>query len=159
MSLDLEQMTIVVAVLSALSLVCIVMIVWLSTRIKKLTSGQNGKSLESVISTLNKENQQFKDFQNQTSVFLKNLRNYISHNITYVETINFKAFQGMDSGGNNSFVTAMLNEHGSGVLISGIHTRDKIHVYSKPVKDWASDRILSDEENDLLTKIKKSRKM
>jgi hypothetical protein len=108
---------------------------------------------------LNKEVAHLQEFQDETSDFLKKFRAHVSHNVSHVASTNFKAFSGMDSGGNNSFATALLNEHGTGVLISGIHTRDKMNVYAKTITGWASERLLTDEENDLLTKIKKSRSM
>lgn len=157
--LDTSQLTIIIYTLGALLIACIVMILWLSSRISIFMRGKHARSLEEIIVALSKDVSSLQHFQSDTSLFLKDLREHVSRTITYVESSNFKAFSGMDSGGNNSFVTALLNEHGTGVLISGLHTRDKIHVYSKPITGWASDRLLTDEENDLLTKIKKSRKM
>jgi len=154
-----EQIFIGLISISAILLICIIMIIFLSLRINRLTKGKQLHSLEDLVVDLNTEVTHLQKFQDETSHFLKKFRAHVANNVTHVENTNFKAFSGMDSGGNNSFVTAFLNEHGTGVLISGIHTRDKMNVYSKTITGWASERLLTDEENDLLTKIKKSRSM
>jgi len=154
-----EQIFISFAGLTLILLICITMIIFLSLRIGRLTKGKHLHSLEDIVVELNKEVGDLQKFQDETSAFLKKFQEHVTHNISHVASTNFKAFSGMDSGGNNSFATVFLNEHGTGVLLSGIHTRDKMNVYSKTITGWASERLLTDEENDLLTKTKKSRSM
>jgi hypothetical protein len=47
----------------------------------------------------------------------------------------FKAFDGMKSGGTNSFSLALLNEEGDGVILSTLHSRERVNVYSKEIKE------------------------
>ncbi len=68
----------------------------------------------------------------------------------------FKAFDGVKSGGSNSFALALINEQGKGVMISTLHSRDRVNVYSKAIAGFKSDVLLTDEEQEALTKAQKS---
>jgi hypothetical protein len=64
--------------------------------------------------------------------------------------VRFNAFS--DTGGNQSFSTALLNEKGTGILLSGISGRDRMSVYAKPVEQFSSTYDLSPEEKDAIQK-------
>ncbi len=68
----------------------------------------------------------------------------------------FKAFDGVKSGGSNSFALALINEQGKGVIVSTLHSRDRVNVYSKAIDGFKSDVLLTDEEQSALTKAQKS---
>lgn len=51
-----------------------------------------------------------------------------------------------DVGGNQSFSLCLLDEEGSGYVISSIHSREGTRVYSKTVTGGKSEYNLSDEE-------------
>src|SRR6185369_12752051 len=65
----------------------------------------------------------------------------------------FDPFQ--NAGGQQSFATALLNEKGDGIVISGIHARDGVRVYSKDVSNFKSERELSEEEAQAIEEAKK----
>ena len=56
----------------------------------------------------------------------------------------FDPFQG--AGGQQSFASAFLDEKGNGTVLSGIHARDGVRVYAKEVRNFQSERELSEEE-------------
>ena len=68
----------------------------------------------------------------------------------------FKAFDGMKSGGHNSFALALLNEKGDGAILSTLHSRDRVNVYSKEILNFKSNVLLTEEEEQALTKAQKS---
>lgn len=68
----------------------------------------------------------------------------------------FKAFDGVKSGGNNSFALALLNERGDGAIVSTLHSRDRVNVYSKAVAGFKAHVMLTEEEQEALTKAQKS---
>ncbi len=68
----------------------------------------------------------------------------------------FKAFDGMKSGGSNSFAMALLNEKGDGAILSTLHSRDRVNVYSKEIKGFKSAVLLTEEEQQALTKAQNS---
>ena len=52
-------------------------------------------------------------------------------------------------GGNQSFSLAVLDQEGSGVIISALHSRDSTRVYAKPVVLGKESKYsLSDEEKE-----------
>ena len=51
-----------------------------------------------------------------------------------------------DTGGDQSFAVALLDQRGDGVVISSLHGRTATRFYAKPVKEGASQLTLSEEE-------------
>jgi Protein of unknown function (DUF4446) len=70
--------------------------------------------------------------------------------------IMFKAFDGMKSGGTNSFSLALVNEKGDGVIMSTLHSRDRVNVYSKEIIAFKAQVLLTEEEQQALTKAQNS---
>ena len=68
----------------------------------------------------------------------------------------FKAFDGMKSGGGHSFALCLINEQGNGIILSTLHSRERVNVYTKPVEGFKSSVLLSDEEQEALTKAQNS---
>lgn len=68
----------------------------------------------------------------------------------------FKAFDGVKSGGTNSFALALLNEKGDGAIISTLHSRDRVNVYSKEITGFKTSVMLTEEEQQALTKAQNS---
>ena len=65
----------------------------------------------------------------------------------------FDPFQ--NAGGQQSFSAALVTERGDGVVISGIHARDGVRVYAKPVSKFSSERELSEDEQRAIAEAKK----
>ena len=55
-----------------------------------------------------------------------------------------------DTGGEYSFTAALLDENGTGLLLTGLYHRDQSRVYAKAVRAWASDQELMDEEREAI---------
>ena len=55
-----------------------------------------------------------------------------------------------DTGGEYSFTVALLDENGTGVLLTGLYHRDQSRVYAKDVRSWTSDQELMDEEREAI---------
>ena len=75
--------------------------------------------------------------------------------IQKVGLIRFNPFK--ELGGDHSFSLAILDAHDSGVVITGLHTRDRTRVYMKDIKKGGSDVELSLEEKKALASAQKSR--
>lgn len=60
------------------------------------------------------------------------LQNKALRHLAKVGVVRFNPFD--DTGGNQSFVLALLDENSDGVVISSLHGRDRTRVYAKPVK-------------------------
>jgi uncharacterized protein DUF4446 len=55
-----------------------------------------------------------------------------------------------DTGGEYSFTVALLDENGTGLLLTGLYHRDQSRVYAKEVRGWKSDQELMDEEREAI---------
>ena len=51
-----------------------------------------------------------------------------------------------DTGGDQSFALALLDEHDDGIVLSSIFSRTESRLYAKPVKSGKSKYTLSAEE-------------
>jgi len=75
--------------------------------------------------------------------------------ISKVGVIRYNPFG--DTGGDQSFVVALLDESDDGVVITSMHGRDRTRMYSKPInKGTSTEYELSEEE---VIAIKKAREL
>ena len=72
------------------------------------------------------------------------LRERIKGSVSQVATVRYDAFE--DMGGRLSFSTALLDEHGDGVVITAINGRVETRTYAKPVRAAGSRIHRSQEE-------------
>ena len=117
---------------------------YLDHKIVVLTRGTSGASLEVVIknciqsvATIEKKN----DFISKHAFTLEQK---VSHAIRNAQTIRYKAYDA--SGSNQSFSIALLNEHGNGVVISSLHSHDRMSTFAKPIQKYESSYGLTEEE-------------
>jgi hypothetical protein len=122
-------------------------------RIKKnqenIFSGKNGMDLEKVIlehgnvlKELDKDIQDLYGISNQ-------IHDLASRSVHKVGVVRFNPFK--DLGGDLSFSIALLDGQSSGVVISGLHTREGNRVYAKPVeKGKAVKHPLTEEEMEAI---------
>ncbi|MBX9765463.1 DUF4446 family protein [Patescibacteria group bacterium] len=139
-------------VLGIFSFVLLIAVLWLSYRLDVLTRGGDGKSLESTVSALSTRIQKLEQHAGAATEGLKNHEARLQRAVSGVSVKRFDPFQ--NAGGQQSFASALLNEKGDGVVISGIHARDGVRVYAKEVKKFASERELSEEETSAIAEIK-----
>lgn len=90
------------------------------------------KRLEQAVKTLN--------------VTDKRQESLIEGAVRHVGLVRYDAFE--DVGGRLSFSCAMLDDHGSGVVVTSINGRQDTRVYAKPVADGKSPYHLSFEEEE-----------
>jgi len=155
-ALPTEIITIIIYILSGLSLVLIINSIFTWKKFKKLTRGTKG-SLDTAIETLGTDVEDLLKFKEDANKHFLELNNKTNKSIKEIPLHLFKAFDGLDSGGKNSFATLFINDEGNGVLLSALHSRDRINIYAKQITDWKADRMLTEEEDQLLTKTHNSR--
>lgn len=66
------------------------------------------------------------------------------------ELLRFRAFENV--GSDQSFAFALINQEGSGVVLSSIHNREESRVYAKPLNKGLSSYTLTDEEKEVISK-------
>lgn len=116
--------------------------------VESLTRGEDGKNLSSVLEThLDKVYAVARETDG------------LARRTATLEAEGRKAFQRLglvrynpfeDTGGNQSFVLALLDADGDGTILTSLHTRQATRMYAKPVRAGRSDAALSDEEAEAL---------
>lgn len=145
-----DPLLILVLVLLALTLVQVFL---LSRRLSRLTRGANAVSLEATIASLSETTASLSEHARVTEAALNNLDTRLMTSVRTVSVRRFDPFQ--NAGGQQSFATALLNEKGDGVVLSGIHARDSVRVYAKDVHHFMSERELSADEAAAIDDAKK----
>ena len=146
-------------ILGGLALLILIMIGWivrLQVRMSRLLVGKNAKSLEGSFVTISSELKELHLFTKEMQVYLTDVEKRLKRSVQSVETIRFNPFKGTGSGGNQSFSSALINEHGNGVVLTSMYSRDRISIFAKPLKLFASEFELSEEETEALEKSKSS---
>lgn len=157
-ALSPEILTIIIYILSALSLILFVDAFFIWRKFKKLVRGSKG-SLDNTIIDLGKDVDTLLKFKEDATKYFLELNEKTNKSIKEIPLNTFKAFDGLDSGGKNSFVTILANDEGNGIMLSALHSRDRINIYAKNLEKWEADRMLTDEEQEILTNTRKSRSM
>lgn len=70
--------------------------------------------------------------------------------LQHVGVVRFNPYR--DTGGDYSFSVALLDENGTGLLLTGLYHRDQTRVYTKEVRGWVSDQELMGEEREAIEK-------
>jgi hypothetical protein len=137
--------------------VIVLLVVWLiilEIRISRMLLGRGAKDLEGTMHWVRDTLNEFLKFRDESMDYWKNVEARLKRSIQSVETIRFNPFKGTGDGGNQSFSTSFLNEKGDGVIISSLHTRDRVSVFSKPVKRFDSEFEMTEEEKAVVGKAK-----
>ncbi|MDP2593486.1 MAG: DUF4446 family protein [bacterium] len=137
--------------------VSIIIVVWLARlemRINRLLRGKDAKTLEDTILGIDRGLGDARKFQKDMEQYLTSVETRLRRSAQGVGTVRFNAFRGTGEGGSQSFATAFLNEHGDGVVISSMYSRDRVSVFSKPLTKFKSEYELSKEEKEAVAKAK-----
>jgi hypothetical protein len=151
-----EQNIILFAIASLIILILMAWIAYLNFRFNRLVKSAHKDNIETslteIYSYLEKNHKQ----NIEISSHLKILDKKISVSPRGLGLVMFKAFDGMKSGGTNSFSLALLNEKGDGAILSTLHSRERVNVYSKEIKGFKAQVLLTEEEEHALTKAQNS---
>lgn len=117
----------------------------LEKRLNSMLQGSRGHDLETMLvehrSTLNRlsiDNQEFKDI-------ITGFQRISDRNLRRVGLVRYDAFK--ESNGNMSYSLAILNDAGSGFVITGIFTQEQSRTYIKAVRSWGqAENVLTEEE-------------
>ena len=86
----------------------------------------------------------------------KSLNNFEEKSKLYIQKVNLVRFNPFkELGGEHSFAITLLDAKDNGVIITGLHTRERTRVYVKSVKKGKVDMELSEEEKKSLVQAQK----
>lgn len=109
-------------------------------------------SKKDLISSLNHlisiSNQNSEDIKNITAKIEKE----VSENKEHLQKLGFKRYNPFtDTGGDQSFTVALLDDNGDGIMISSLHSRENTRLYAKKVDAGVvQNHALSSEELEVI---------
>ena len=119
-------------------------IIRLSRAQKVFFSGKTGKDLEEALMQLVQRTTSLEDEMLAASGEIKKLENNLGFAIQKMGLVRYSPFA--DGGGNYSFSLALLNQHGSGIVITNMYGRQQSRVYTKTIYQGKSETPLTEEE-------------
>lgn len=135
---------------------CIVILLIISVRLemrmRKFFMGTEAKNLEGVLVALGRHAEQLEQTQKEINAHLQVVDSKLRKTVRNVETLRFNPFP--DAGGNQSFAIGLLDEEGDGVVLSSLYARDRMSVFAKPIDKGIPIHDLTEEEDNVLQKVK-----
>jgi hypothetical protein len=146
------------AAIAALTVACLVLLVIVlilvrrtsrfERRLAGLTRGAEGQSLESILEAHLDKVYAVARETDELKLRATNLEATQRQAIQRLGLVRFNPFE--DTGGNQSFALALLDENGDGFVLSSLHARAGTRVYGKAIARGASESNLSAEESEAL---------
>jgi len=146
----LSNTNIIIYILAGLSIALFIWIITLELRLKRLFKGGQPEGLENLLMKINAEFKGLDNSRKEMEKYLTGIEDRLKGTIQNVRMLRFNPFN--DSGSNQSFTLALLNEDGDGVVITGLHSREKINVYAKAITNFQSEHKLTAEEEEVIKK-------
>ncbi len=145
---SLEAQNVLLIILSLLVLILIIQNIFLRKKYKKIFKQNNGLSIENVLSGhLSRTD----DIENKIKELFSNILKIENHSKNLINSAKIKRYNPFkDSGSDQSFTISLLDGKNSGLLLTGLHSREGIMIYAKPVKNGVSQYKLSNEELGIL---------
>ena len=121
---------------------------------QKLTTGVTKENLMKV---LEEHFARIEGLEKTANMIKTDIEGIKREDLTHIQRVGLLRFNPFDdTGGNQSFAVALLNDHGNGVVISSLHSRETTRIYGKPVKDFAESGFeFSAEEKQAVAEAKK----
>lgn len=145
----MDTNTILIYILIATNLLSLLWLVRTELRLRKFFGGKRATELESVLVIIQQELTKIQDTHTEIKRRLIGAEKRLTRSVRNIKTIRFNPFS--DSGSNQSFATAMLDDHGDGVVISSLYSRERVSIFAKPIIAGKPQYELSAEEQQVLT--------
>lgn len=121
-------------------------------RLKKFFRGKKAGDLEDILKSIAEDLKNLAGHQEKTENYLKEVEERLRKSLKRVGVVRFNPFG--ESGSNQSFSMAFLDETGSGAVISALYNREGIRIYAKPIREYKSEYTLTPEEEEAIWKTK-----
>lgn len=139
------------ALILVLFIFIIVISIKLSSLRKQYTRMMNGSKAENmeqlIIEMQNGLNEQ-KAESITTSAKVETVRKALMKTKSKVVIHRYNAFN--EGGSDLSFTIAILDDYQDGVILTGIHSREQMYLYAKPIQNAQSTYTLSPEEQEAI---------
>ena len=147
-----DNLALVLGLLAALILVLLVAVAVQGARLRRATrayrevvrDGNGGRSLHDLLagnaSAVERASERMSDIEAMHGLIDERTRRSLQH----IGMVRFNPFD--DTGSDQSFAIALLDDRRDGVVISSLHGRSNTRLFAKPVAAGTSPHTLSDEE-------------
>lgn len=144
---------IIIVLLAILIAWTIVLQIWLAKVRKKLKLFLKGKKVKDLEEVISEQANRMKGIEGEIknlSEWNNKLQKICDISITKVGVVRFNPFK--DTGGDQSFVIALLDSENNGLVLSSLYTREGTRIYTKPIEKGTSSYRLSKEEEEAIKK-------
>jgi hypothetical protein len=149
----------------ALTVVVALLVVWqgstnfrlnrLLRQYRQLATGVEGQPLDELLQKILDRGVVESQTLTRLESDLTQLGEEVQSHIQNVGLVRYNAFD--DTGGDQSYALALLDDHGNGAIVNGLFHRTECRVYVKPVQEWKSIYSMSDEESEAIRKAREER--
>lgn len=151
MSLSVELITIFVLSLFGLiiAVIALLKIIRMTSHYNSLTQGIEPKTLMKVLEGIQKT---LAEHERGNMVIKNEIKKIESEIRTHIQTLTLKRFNPFsDTGGDQSFLLALLDGNNDGIVITSLHSRENTRFYVKSVKGGVGiDHPLSADEQKII---------
>lgn len=150
LQLDPDVVAIVALAAAGVALLGLLLALVLALRLRRLRKGmqralgEHGDDLVEVLGSHSTQLEGARRSVEDLTAQVQDLREHVTGTISRVGLVRYDAFD--DMGGALSFSTALLDDHGDGLVISAINGRTETRCYGKVLVGGDSVHHLSDEE-------------
>jgi hypothetical protein len=120
-----------------------------------LTAEDSGESFVEVVARKTQEVEALRAEVERLSHELVDTRVDLADAIRHVSVIRYDAFG--DMGGRMSFSTAMVDDHGNGIVLTTIHARSESRTYIRGLSNGVAEAQLSPEEEQAVNAVLRGR--
>lgn len=122
---------------------------------KRLTKGVDVEDLKKVLEKLLANGEENTKSIKEIIGKINSIEEADKRHIQKVGLVRFNPFR--ELGGDHSFSLAILDDRNNGVVITGLHTRERTRIYMKDIKGGKSTLELSNEEQKAVASAEKSK--
>jgi len=153
-NLSNENLISIVLIIAAISIGWLIAlqihVLSLRKKMKIFLKGKKVKDFEEVVFEHLKRIEGIEKEMNDIRQWNRKLQDVCDISITKVGVVRFNPFK--DTGGDQSFVIALLDSNNNGIVLSSLYTREGTRVYAKPIEKGMSSYNLSKEEEEAIKK-------
>ena len=140
--------TILIYILIATNALTLGWLIYTELRLKKVFGGKRANELEHMLEEIQDGLVHVAGTHTEIKNRLLGAEKRAARSIRNIKTIRFNPFA--DSGSNQSFATAIVDDHGDGVVLSSLYSRERMSVFAKPIEKGTPKYDLTDEEAQVL---------
>jgi hypothetical protein len=148
-----SSIIVALGLLFVLVVILIILVKNLRQTLRSFMAGKDGASLESTLAWLTHKAAATDETLEAHKEGLEHIDARVKRSIRGYSLVRYDAYE--SSGGEQSFASGLLDEHGDGYILSVISNRSHVGVYAKKVNRGIPEVSLTKEETIALTDAKK----